>query len=84
MHIKEPLDTIETVVIHSQFIKLDAFLKFAAACGTGGEAKSAVQNGFVQVNNAICTQRGKKLVDGDTILIGNFCYRVKTIEGEQQ
>ena len=30
---------MERVVIHTDFIKLDALLKFAGLCETGGEAK---------------------------------------------
>lgn len=58
---------METVQITTEYIKLDAFLKFAALVGTGGEAKSAIAQGLVQVNGAVCTQRGKKLRAGDTV-----------------
>lgn len=53
--------------ISTEFIKLDAFLKFAALCSTGGEAKAEVQAGNVLVNGEVCTQRGRKLHTGDTV-----------------
>ncbi len=61
---------METIEISTPYIKLDALLKFAALVGTGGEAKSAVQEGLVAVNGEICTQRGKKLYPGDEVSLG--------------
>lgn len=61
---------METIEISTPFIKLDALLKFAALAGTGGEAKSAVQEGLVSVNGETCTQRGKKIYPGDKVSLG--------------
>ena len=55
----------ETVKIQTEFIKLDALLKFAGVTETGGEAKEAIQAGEVKVNGEVCTMRGKKLRPGD-------------------
>ncbi|MGN1030667.1 MAG: RNA-binding S4 domain-containing protein [Butyricicoccaceae bacterium] len=55
------------IAIKTEFIKLDAFLKFAAVCGTGGEAKMMIENGEVFVGGEVCTMRGKKLRPGDTV-----------------
>ena len=51
----------------TEFIKLDALLKFAGLTETGGEAKEAVQAGRVKVNGQVCTMRGKKLRPGDVV-----------------
>ena len=59
---------METIVIETEFIRLDAFLKFAALVGTGGEAKQAIESELVSVNGEICTMRGKKLRKGDKIV----------------
>lgn len=53
--------------VRPPFIKLDQFLKFANVIYSGGEAKTVVQEGLVQVNGEICTMRGKKLYDGDVV-----------------
>ena len=53
------------VVIGTEFIKLEAALKFANATGSGGEAKALIQEGEVTVNGEVCTMRGKKLYPGD-------------------
>ena len=51
---------MQKILIHTEFIKLDALLKFAGLCETGGEAKELVQGGAVKVNGEVCTMRGKK------------------------
>ena len=53
------------VVIGTEFIKLEAALKFANATESGGMAKAVIQEGLVTVNGEVCTMRGKKLRDGD-------------------
>ena len=58
---------MDSILIHTDFIKLDAMLKFAGLVETGGEAKLLIQQGQVQVNGETCTQRGKKLRPGDTV-----------------
>ncbi|MCD8005295.1 MAG: RNA-binding S4 domain-containing protein [Oscillospiraceae bacterium] len=58
------------VSIHTEFIKLDALLKLAGVCDTGGMAKQAVQQGDVKVNGQVCTMRGKKLRPGDEVEVG--------------
>ena len=55
------------IKIDTEFIKLDAFLKWAAVANSGSEAKIYIKEGLVKVNNEICTQRGKKLKIGDIV-----------------
>lgn len=62
---------METIEITSEFIKLDAFLKFAGLVGTGGEAKLRIAAGEVLVNGEVCTMRGKKLRPGDRVKLGS-------------
>ena len=68
---------METITINTEFIKLDALLKYAALVGTGGEAKMAVAEGLVEVNGEVCTQRGKKIRPGDTVRYDRFALRVE-------
>ena len=51
----------ERICIHTEFIKLDALLKFAGLTFTGGEAKEAVQAGEVKVNGEIVEFNGHKI-----------------------
>ena len=55
----------QTVSITTEYIKLEALLKFAGITDTGGEAKQIIQEGEVTVNGEPCTMRGKKLRPGD-------------------
>lgn len=67
---------MEKITINTDFIKLEALLKFAALVGSGGEAKEAVQGGLVKVNGQVCTMRGKKLVPGDRVEFDRFQVEV--------
>ena len=67
---------MESIEIRTPFIKLDALLKYAGLAGTGGEAKSAVQEGLVLVNGETCTQRGRKIYPGDEVSLGGETVRV--------
>ena len=58
---------MEQIAITTEYIKLDALLKFASLVGTGGEAKLVISEGLVGVNGETCTQRGKKLYPGDRV-----------------
>ena len=55
----------EKIKIDTEFIKLQDLLKYAGLCETGGQAKILIQDGYVKVNNEICTMRGKKMRNGD-------------------
>lgn len=67
---------MEKIAIQTEYIKLDALLKFASLVGTGGEAKMAVAEGLVKVNGEVCTQRGKKIRPGDTVSFDRFELQV--------
>lgn len=68
---------MEEVTITTEYIKLDALLKFAGLCETGGEAKEAVQGGRVKVNGEVCLMRGKKLRPGDTVELNGSAVTVR-------
>lgn len=63
---------MEKIAIETDFIKLDALLKYASLVGTGGEAKYVIGEGLVRVNGEVCTMRGKKLRPGDTVAFDRF------------
>jgi len=62
------------VVISTEFIKLDAAMKYAGAAETGAQAKAMVQEGEVTVNGEVCTMRGRKLRPGDRFGAAGQCY----------
>ena len=68
---------MESVAITTEFIKLDALLKYAALVGTGGEAKIAIAEGLVSVNGEVCTMRGRKIRPGDVVSFDRFTLKVE-------
>lgn len=67
---------MEKIQINTEFIKLDAFLKYTASVGSGGEAKTVIADGLVSVNGEVCTMRGKKLHPGDQVKFDRFEFEV--------
>lgn len=67
----------EQIKITTEFIKLDALLKFASLVGSGGEAKMLIQDGQVLVNGEVCTMRGKKIRPGDVVEVDKFRVEVQ-------
>ena len=60
----------QTIQITTEFIKLDALLKFAGVVETGGGAKQVIRGGGVLVNGEPCAMRGKKMRPGDIAELG--------------
>ncbi len=58
---------MQTITIRDDFIKLGQALKLAGLVDSGVDAKIVIQDGQVQVNGHVETQRGKKLVTGDVV-----------------
>lgn len=61
----------QSIKITTEFIKLDALLKFASMVSSGGEAKMLIQDGQILVNGEVCTMRGKKIRSGDKVTYGD-------------
>lgn len=58
---------MEQIKLKGEFIKLGQALKAANLVDSGVMAKLVIQDGLVQVNGKVETQRGKKLVGGDIV-----------------
>ena len=72
---------METIAIHTETIRLDAFLKLTGLVDTGGQAKLLIQEGRVLGNGEACPQRGKKLRPGDTVALGESRFQVAAQQG---
>lgn len=57
------------VQIQTEFITLDAFLKWVNVAGTGGHAKALIASGLVQVNGEKEIRRGRKLRPNDHVRV---------------
>ena len=68
---------MEKIAITTEYIKLEALLKYAAAVGSGGEAKQVIADGMVSVNGEPCTQRGRKLRAGDRVDFAGLSFLVE-------
>ena len=68
---------VQAVPIQTEFIKLQDFLKFVNAVGSGGMAKNLIQEGEVLVNGEVCTMRGKKLHPGDAVTFMGNTWKVE-------
>ena len=65
------------VKIRTDFIKLDAMLKYVNAVESGGMAKEVILEGEVKVNGEVCTMRGKKLYPGDQVAFNGDTYLIE-------
>lgn len=57
----------QRVTIRTEYITLDAFLKWAGLAETGGQAKRMIAAGEIRVNGEVETRRGRKLRPGDRV-----------------
>ena len=71
---------MKTVVIGTEYIKLQDAMKYANAAESGGMAKTVIQEGEVLVNGEVCTMRGKKLYPGDNFSFMNETYLISIHE----
>ena len=69
-------ETAERISIQTEFIKLESAMKLANIIPSGGTAKLVIQEGYVNVNDEVCTMRGKKLRPGDVVTFMGGSWRV--------
>jgi ribosome-associated protein len=64
------------VPIRDDTIRLGQFLKLADLIDNGAEAKPLMIQGLVSVNGDTETRRGRQLVKGDVVTLGDQAVRV--------
>ncbi|MDR0913596.1 MAG: RNA-binding S4 domain-containing protein [Oscillospiraceae bacterium] len=64
------MQTIKTQVNFNDkdYIKLCDLLQLAGVCQSGGEAKQLIKEGCVKLGNEVCTEKGKKITQGQKVL----------------
>ena len=67
---------MKEIVIKTDYIKLDSFLKLVGEASTGGEAKNLILCGFVKISGEVCYQRGKKILPNTEISVNENKYKV--------
>ena len=65
------------VIITCEPVELYKVLKFEGLARSGGEAKSLIDDGAVDVNGRVERRRRRKLVDGDTVAFGGETLRLR-------
>lgn len=71
-----------SVPIRTEYITLDAFLKWAGVADSGSHAKALIASEQVYVNGEVETRRGRKLRPGDHVAMADFGKWVLT-HGEE-
>ncbi len=64
------------IFITTEFIKLENLLKLSGSMSTGGQAKIVIKEGLVKHNGEICTERGRKVREGDTVEFDGKIFEV--------
>ncbi|MDR2546760.1 MAG: RNA-binding S4 domain-containing protein [Lachnospiraceae bacterium] len=62
--------------LKDEYIKLGQALKVIGVAESGAEAKIIINEGYVKVNNEEELRRGRKLYDGDVILVEGMLAKV--------
>jgi ribosome-associated protein len=65
------------VPIRDEIIRLGQFLKLAGAVDSGSDVKPILATDDVTVNGAIEHRRGRQLVRGDVVGLGDLTFRVR-------
>lgn len=71
-------DSMLTIHLREDYIKLGQALKAAGLVESGVDAKFAIQDGLVSVNGKVELQRGKKLFAGDIIAFKGETIRIES------
>lgn len=67
---------VRDIPISDDMIRLGQLLKLAGVVGSGGDVKSVLETGVVQVNGEVETRRGRQLRRGDVIALVGEQLRV--------
>lgn len=76
-----PVEDVECDL--SSKLTLGQFAKLASLLDSGAEVKDAVAAGDVTVNGEVDTRRGRGLVDGDVVGVGDRAARVVARHGQE-
>ena len=68
---------MEIIKLREEYIKLGQALKAANLVEDGVEAKYAIQDGEVKVNQETETRRGRKLYEGDVVFYNGEEIRIE-------
>jgi ribosome-associated protein len=70
------VSVVREVPIRDESIRLGQFLKLSDLIDNGADAKPLLMQGLVFVNGELETRRGRQLVKGDVVSVGDEAVRV--------
>jgi ribosome-associated protein len=70
------MSVVREVPIRDETIRLGQLLKLADLIDNGADAKPLLMQGLVFVNGELETRRGRQLVKGDVVSLGDDAVRV--------
>lgn len=70
------MSVVREVPIRDEKIRLGQFLKLSDLVDAGADAKPLLMDGQVFVNGELETRRGRQLVKGDVVSLGDAAVRV--------
>ena len=73
---------MKTIFIKEKSILLGQFLKFSGIIGNGGEAKFFLAENEVFLNGELENRRGKKLFNGDVLVVNGQKYLIRESDSE--
>ncbi|MDD6301706.1 MAG: S4 domain-containing protein YaaA [Bacillales bacterium] len=68
---------MKEIKIYTEYITLGQFLKLADIIQSGGEAKEFLQYTQVYINGELDNRRGRKLRDGDKVIVLGYEFLIK-------
>ena len=74
-------DQAYIVELEEEPIELCNLLKVLTLVESGGQAKMLISEGYVGLNNEICTQKRKKVFSGDVVAFDGELYQLALAEG---
>jgi ribosome-associated protein len=69
-------EQMRKILINTEYIKLDQFLKLAEIVSSGGEARFYIMENPILVNGESENRRGRKLRPGDTVKIPEGTFEI--------
>ncbi|PAJ72673.1 hypothetical protein CJF42_19930 [Pseudoalteromonas sp. NBT06-2] len=75
-----PLEIVAEVELQEEPIELCNLLQILDLVDSGGQAKTMISEGYVGLNDEVCTQKRRKVFGGDILNFGGNLYQISLAE----
>ena len=76
-----PIEFVAEVELEEEPIELCNLLQILDLADSGGQAKNLIGEGYVGLNDEVCTQKRRKVFGGDVLNFGGDLYQILLAEG---